>query len=93
MKNPIHLTEEQIEILYRAQKLDSLLTVTERRVARFATLGHANKEIAIMLSISPKTVGRHIESITNKARRVYGSHASFRNLTVPELHAYYFLID
>jgi len=93
MRAVIRLTEPQLASLSRAKDLDNLLTQAERRVAKIAAFGHANKEIADMLSNSPKTIGRHVESITSKARRVYGNRAAFRSLIVPELHCYYFLID
>jgi DNA-binding CsgD family transcriptional regulator len=76
MKAVIRLTEIQLASLCRAQDLDNLLTPTERRIAKMATLGYI-KEIANLLGNSPKTVKRHIESITNKARRIYGKRHLF----------------
>jgi DNA-binding CsgD family transcriptional regulator len=89
----IRLTTLQLESLRRARRLDNLLTPAERRVTKIATLGHTIKEIADLLGNSPKTIGRHIESITIKARRVYGETTSFRSSIVPELRCYYFLTE
>jgi HD-GYP domain-containing protein (c-di-GMP phosphodiesterase class II) len=43
------------------------LTEREVDVLRLIALGHANKEVAATLGISPKTVGHHIEHIYAKA--------------------------
>ena len=43
------------------------LTDREVEVLRLIARGHANKQVASELGISPKTVGRHIEHIYAKA--------------------------
>jgi DNA-binding NarL/FixJ family response regulator len=43
------------------------LTEREVDVLRLIARGHANKEVAATLDISPKTVGHHIEHIYAKA--------------------------
>ena len=43
------------------------LTEREVDVLRLIARGHANKQVAAALGISPKTVGRHIEHIYAKA--------------------------
>jgi DNA-binding NarL/FixJ family response regulator len=45
----------------------SLLTDREVEVLRLIARGHVNKQVATLLGISPKTVGRHIEHIYAKA--------------------------
>ena len=59
---------------YAAQQLGSAravhpagLTDREVDVLRLIARGHANKQVAAKLGISPKTVGRHIEHIYAKA--------------------------
>ena len=43
------------------------LTEREVEVLRLIARGHANKQVAVSLGISPKTVGRHVEHIYAKA--------------------------
>ena len=43
------------------------LTEREVEVLRLIARGHANKQVASALGISPKTVGRHIEHVYAKA--------------------------
>ena len=58
----------------RRKAQPSGLTTREVEVLRLLARGHTNREIAVRLSISPKTAGRHIENIylkigvTNRAR-------------------------
>ena len=42
------------------------LTLREREVLRFLVAGHSDRESGLMLSISPRTVERHISNILNK---------------------------
>ena len=43
------------------------LTEREVDVLRLIARGHANKQVAVTLGISPKTVGHHVEHIYAKA--------------------------
>ena len=43
------------------------LTDREVEVLRLIAQGHGNKQVAAMLGISPKTVGRHVEHVYAKA--------------------------
>jgi DNA-binding CsgD family transcriptional regulator len=44
----------------------SKVTAAERRVLRLVSLAKTNKEIAVVLDISPATVKRHLENILRK---------------------------
>lgn len=44
----------------------SKVTAAERRVLRLVSLAKTNKEIAVVLGISPATVKRHLENILRK---------------------------
>lgn len=55
----------------RGRRADTLsdpdgLTRREREVLRLTSAGHTDAEIAIKLSISPKTVGHHVAAILTK---------------------------
>ena len=43
------------------------LTDREVEVLRLVARGHGNKQVAVLLGISPKTVGRHVEHVYAKA--------------------------
>lgn len=43
------------------------LTDREVEVLRLIARGHGNKQVAVLLGISPKTVGRHVEQVYAKA--------------------------
>ena len=43
------------------------LTEREVEVLRLIARGHGNKQVAVLLGISPKTVGRHVEQVYAKA--------------------------
>jgi DNA-binding CsgD family transcriptional regulator len=46
----------------------SKVTLAEARVLRLVSLAKTNKEIALLLGISPATVKRHLENIFRKLR-------------------------
>jgi DNA-binding CsgD family transcriptional regulator len=93
MTSIIQLAPEQEEVLAHTRRLIAALTRTEAQIARLASAGRSAKEVAAELGIQPKTVERHIESITGKARRIYGSRATFRGRIAAELYCYYFLMS
>ncbi|HEX9878847.1 MAG TPA: LuxR C-terminal-related transcriptional regulator [Candidatus Binatia bacterium] len=47
-------------------KSPAILTRQERRVLELVSEGKTNKEIALVLAISPATVKRHLENILRK---------------------------
>jgi DNA-binding NarL/FixJ family response regulator len=59
-------------------RLDSL-TMTERNVLKMIAENMSSKEIAVRLSISPKTVDNHRTNICSKLN-IHGSHAVLRFL-------------
>ena len=42
------------------------LTIREKSVLQLLTVGKADKEIAVILDISDRTVGKHVENILSK---------------------------
>ena len=44
----------------------SILTPREREIVQLIAEGHSNKQIAIMLGVSPKTVGTHRAAVMRK---------------------------
>lgn len=50
------------------------LTPREKEVAIWTLCGGSNKEIAYILSISPKTVGGYMEKILNKMQAMNRAH-------------------
>ena len=93
MHRHITLSIKQQDRICLVERLAQLLTETEQRVAFLATQGYTSKQIAARLGNRPRTVERHIESITIKAKAVYGRDVCFRNQIVPELYCYYFLTE
>lgn len=88
----IQLGPDQEEALARPRRLIEAMTSSEAEVARLASAGLSSKEVAVKLGKRPKTVERHIESITRKARCVYGPRVTFRGLIAAELYCFYFLM-
>jgi len=54
------------QVIPALSKVVSLLTPQESKVFQFLRLGQSNKQIATQLSISPYTVGKHIQNILRK---------------------------
>jgi DNA-binding NarL/FixJ family response regulator len=62
-----HLVRDYLARLQRGERLPrAVLTPREEEVVKLIAEGHANREIARLLTISPKTVERHRENILGK---------------------------
>lgn len=53
---------------YERVEAKAILTAMENRVLTCVTLAKTNKEIAVVLGISPATVKRHIENLLRKLK-------------------------
>jgi DNA-binding NarL/FixJ family response regulator len=87
------MTVKHIEFVRKAKDLNARLSTCEQRIVLWATKGFTNKQIASHIGSSPKTIARHIESITRKAEGVYQQRVSFRSFIVPQLYCFYFAYD
>jgi DNA-binding NarL/FixJ family response regulator len=62
-----HLVRDYLERLERGERLPrAVLTPREEEVVKLIAEGHANRDIARLLTISPKTVERHRENVLGK---------------------------
>ena len=62
-----HLVRDYLARLERGERLPrAVLTAREDEVVKLIAEGHSNREIARLLTISPKTVERHRENILGK---------------------------
>src|SRR5699024_11202035 len=59
-----NIPENQLKYLMKKERT-SVLTSREQEVIRLASLDYTNQQIAKQLQISPKTVERHKENISN----------------------------
>lgn len=60
----------------------SKVTAAERRVLRLVSLAKTNKEIAVVLGISPATVKRHLENIFRKLQLKNRVEAAIQGLMI-----------
>lgn len=62
-----HLVRDYLARLARGERLPrAVLTPREEEVVKLIAEGHSNREIARLLTISPKTVERHRENVLGK---------------------------
>lgn len=61
-----HTSETSSPVMVAAHPLLSMLTSQEHRVFQLMRQGLSNKQIAVQLSISPFTVGKHVQHILRK---------------------------
>ncbi|WP_052888767.1 LuxR C-terminal-related transcriptional regulator [Thermogemmatispora carboxidivorans] len=77
----LHLRSEQASTEPRRPAVRPHLTAQEQKILRLLRLGLSNKQIAARLSISPYTVGKHVQHILRKLgasnRTQAASHTSF----------------
>jgi len=63
----VGIPDDQMQKMFQnKKKIQSILTMQERKILRLAILGFMNKEIAEKLYISPKTVENHKTNIMRK---------------------------